>query len=220
MKNRALRMNSHKSYAGPHKGLRNLLGQFSLLAGNTNFGALTEVQQLQELGNELFYLLKHHLLTENEDLLAFIETKVPGAAAHDLQDHEQLEIIQEELQARLQALDGTQTDEEGHQFYLDFTSFHGKYLEHIFQEEKVTEELLLKHFSTEELQENSARIMQKVDFAVLIASLKYIIPAQSTPENVALMSNLKKAPEELKSALFKALENQVSKAFIEELKKM
>jgi hemerythrin-like domain-containing protein len=213
-------MQKHKSYAAPHKGLRNLLGQFSLLAGNTNFGALTEVQQLQKLGNELFFLLKHHLQTENEDLLAFIETKVPGAAKYDLQEHEQLEILQDDLEARLQGLDGSQTDEEGHQFYLDFTSFHGKYLEHIYQEEKVTEELLLKHFSTEELQENSARIMQKVDFTVLISSLKYIIPAQSIPENEMLMLNLKNAPKELKSTLFAALKNQVSDAFIEKLKKM
>jgi hypothetical protein len=112
---------------------------------------LQEVRQLQHLRNELFDLLQHHLHTENEDLLALIETKITGASSHDIQDHEQLEFIQGELQERLNALNGTQNEEDGHQFYLDFTSFHGKYLEHIYQEEKVTEELFLANFSFEEL---------------------------------------------------------------------
>jgi hypothetical protein len=144
-------MQKHKSNAAPHKGSRNILGQFSLLAGNTNYTSLQEVRQLQHLRNELFDLLQHHLHTENEDLLALIETKITGASSHDIQDHEQLEFIQGELQERLNALNGTQNEEDGHQFYLDFTSFHGKYLEHIYQEEKVTEELFLANFSFEEL---------------------------------------------------------------------
>jgi hypothetical protein len=56
-------MQKHKSYAAPHKGLRNILGQFSLLAGNTNYTSLQEVRQLQHLGNELFDLLQHHLIS-------------------------------------------------------------------------------------------------------------------------------------------------------------
>jgi hypothetical protein len=213
-------MQIHKSYAAPHKGLRNILGQFSLLAGNTNYANLQEVRQLQLLGNELFDLLQHHLHTENEDLLALIETKITGASSHDIQDHEQLEFIQGELQERLNALNGTHNEEEGHQFYLDFTSFHGKYLEHIYQEEKVTEELLLANFSFEELHENSMRIMQKVDAGVLIHSLKYIIPAQSKPENEAMMQNLQHAPHEFKLELYKALKDQISEGYLLELQKM
>jgi hypothetical protein len=213
-------MQKHKSYAAPHKGLRNILGQFSLLAGNTNYSNLQGVRQLQHLGNELFDLLEHHLHTENEDLLALIETKIKGASSHDIQDHEQLELIQGELQERLNALNGTQNEEEGHQFYLDFTSFHGKYLEHIYQEEKVTEELLLANFSFEELNENSMHIMQKVDEGVLIHSLKYIIPAQSKPENEAMMQNLQHAPHEFKLELFTALKDQISEGYLLELQKM
>lgn len=64
------------------------------------------------------------------------------------------------------------------------------------------------------------RIMQKVATNVLIHSLKYIIPAQSKPENEAMMQNLQNAPLEFKLELFTALKNQISEVNLLELQKM
>lgn len=186
-----------KSYAASHKGLRNILSQFSLLAGKTNYADIQAVDALKKLGDDMFFLLTHHLHTENNDLLKPLEEKVPGASQHDLDDHERLEKIQHDLEEALAQLDGTQTEEEGHRFYLSFTQFHSQYLEHILQEELVTEQLLLANFTGEELMQNSMRIMQKVEFPVLLLSLKYIIPAQSEPENVKILRAFKtNAPQE------------------------
>lgn len=190
-------MTQPRSYAAAHKGLRNVLSQFSLLAGKTDYGDTSGVERLKRLGEDMFFLLKHHLDTENDDLLALLEQRVPGASQHDLDDHERLEAIQDALQQRLALLDGSQDEQAGHDFYLSFTDFHSRYLEHILQEECVTEELLMQHFSPEELEANSMKIMQKVEFPVLLLSLKYIIPAQSMPENVHILSNFKRnAPPE------------------------
>ena len=190
-------MTKEKSYAASHKGLRNILSQFSLLAGKTNYSDIQEVEKLKKLGDDMFFLLTHHLHTENDDLLRPLEERVHGASKHDLDDHERLEKIQSDIALQLSKLDGKQDEEAGHSFYLSFTNFHSQYLEHILQEELVTEKLLLNNFSAEELQENSMRIMQKVEFPVILMSLKYIIPAQSLNENIKILTAFKtNAPAE------------------------
>ncbi len=120
-----------------------------------------------------------------------MEERVQGASKHDLEDHERLEKLQDDIALQLFKLDGKQDEETGHSFYLSFPDFHSKYLEHILHEARVTEKLLLNNFTAEELNENSMRIMQKVEFPVLLMSLKYIIPAQSFDENIKLLKAFK-----------------------------
>lgn len=204
-------MTKEKSYAASHKGLRNILSQFSLLAGKTNYANIQEVDKLKKLGDEMIFLLTHHLHTENDDLLRPLEARVKGASEHDLHDHERLEKIQADIALQLSNLDGTQDEETGHSFYLAFTNFHSQYLEHILQEELVTEKLLLDNFTAEELQENSMKIMQKVEFPVILMSLKYIIPAQSLNENIKILTAFKtNAPAEALKAVLDIIKPEMS----------
>lgn len=204
-------MTKEKSYAASHKGLRNILSQFSLLAGKTNYADLQEVDKLKKLGDEMIFLLTHHLHTENDDLLRPLEGRVKGASEHDLHDHERLEKIQADIALQLSKMDGTQDEENGHSFYLAFTNFHSQYLEHILQEELVTEKLLLDNFTAEELQENSTKIMQKVEFPVILMSLKYIVPAQSLNENIKILTAFKtNAPAEALNAVLDIIKPEMS----------
>lgn len=204
-------MKKEKSYAASHKGLRNVISKFSLLAGKTNYADMQEVEKLKKLGEEMFFLLTHHLHTENDDLLRPLEERVHGASRHDLDDHERLEKIQSDIAQQLSQLDGQQDEEAGHSFYLSFTNFHSQYLEHILQEELVTENLLLDNFTAEELQENSMKIMQKVEFPVILLSLKYIIPAQSLSENIKILSAFKaNAPAEALQAVLDIIQPEMS----------
>ena len=204
-------MTKEKSYAASHKGLRNILSQFSLLAGKTNYSDIQEIEKLKELGDDMFFLLTHHLHTENDDLLRPLEERVHGASKHDLDDHERLERIQGDIALQLSKLDGKQDEETGHSFYLSFTNFHSQYLEHILQEELVTEKLLLNNFTAEELQENSMRIMQKVEFPVILMSLKYIVPAQSLNENIKILRAFKtNAPAETLQAVLDIIKPEMT----------
>jgi len=204
-------MTKEKSYAASHKGLRNILSQFSLLAGKTNYSDIQEIEKLKKLGDDMFFLLTHHLHTENDDLLRPLEERVHGASKHDLDDHERLERIQGDIALQLSKLDGKQDEETGHSFYLSFTNFHSQYLEHILQEELVTEKLLLNNFTAEELQESSMRIMQKVEFPVILMSLKYIVPAQSLNENIKILRAFKtNAPAEALQALLDIIKPEMT----------
>lgn len=185
-----------RSFALPHKALRNALGQFSLRLGHTDFSDSEQLKALKRLGRELFALLNDHVHTENEHTLRHLEERAPRSGDHDRDDHQRLEAVQDELQQRLENCNGTETAEFAHIFYLDFSRFHSVYLEHIFEEETVTESLLQQHFSDEELTAHRNAIMQRMDFALLLLWLKYAIPSQQDADNAAMLTGMKaNAPE-------------------------
>lgn len=180
-----------KSFAAPHKGLRSLMSRFSYTLGFIDVDDPTQLSQLKDLGQALFTLLTHHAHTENEHTLTLLEERAKGASEHDRHDHQQLEGVQLALEQQLAGLTGNESPDELHSFYLAFSRFQSQYLEHIFEEETVTERLLQQYFTDEELIQQRISVMQSFDFPMLRLWLKYIIPAQREAENVGMLSGLK-----------------------------
>ena len=185
-------MSRVKSFEAPHKGLRNIISKFSLCLGQTDASDDSQLEKLKSLGNEMFLLLNNHVHTENEHTLKNLEEKVKGSSEHDLADHRRLEVIQNSLQDRLNAMSHEISSDELHQFYLDFSMYHSEYLQHIFEEETVTELLLQEHFTDEELIQQRIAIMGGMEFPILLTWLKYTIPAQREEENVQMLAGFKK----------------------------
>lgn len=201
-----------KSFDAPHKGLRSALSKFSLLAGKTNYADLEQLTELKKTGNELFILLNDHVHTENEFVLKPLEERVPGAAGHDLHDHEELENIQKAVEMSLNRFDGTQDADQEHQFYLEFSGFHSRYLDHILHEESVTEKLLQDNFSDEELIEHRIQTMQRIAFPTMLLWFKYIIPAQRQDENIRMLLGFKaNVPKEAFNAVSFTIQAEMSK---------
>jgi hypothetical protein len=96
----------------------------------------------------------------------------------------------------MQEFNGSETPEQVHSFYLNFALFQSQYLEHIYEEETVTELLLQKHFTDDELIQHRQAIMKKLEPAMLLLWLKYVIPAQRIDESLGMLSGVKaNAPE-------------------------
>lgn len=200
-----------RSFSTPHKGLRNILSQFTLLAGQTDFSDAAQVGQLKALGNEMFMLLTEHMHTENDFTLRHIEERKPGFAQHELDDHDAVEQIQEALHQRLNALDGTQDANEAHEFYLAAANFQSIYLEHIHHEETDTEKLLWELFTDEELIQHRMEIMQHIPPQIMMVWMKYIVPAQNEPENLEMLGGFKaNAPKEAYEGLMGLLQTVMS----------
>lgn len=180
-----------RSFAAPHKGLRHLLATFALGLGQLDMADAGQRTRLKEVGRDLFTLLKDHVHTENEHTLTWLDERAPGASEHDRYDHERLEHVQQKLEHQLSALTGNESPDELHLLYLAFTQFQSQYLDHIYEEETVTELALQRNFTDEELIQNRASVMQRFDVSLLLLWLKYIIPAQRDQENVAMLSGLK-----------------------------
>lgn len=190
-------MSRMKSYDVPHKGLRNALSQLQLLAGKTDYSSPFEVEQLYLLGADVFKILTLHATDENEVTLAELEERCPGASQHDVEDHEQIHLTQDRLEKLLATIytkskAGQIVIEEGAEFYLAFSEFHGTYLGHTAEEERVTQPLLWKYFSDEELAAHRGKIMAKNPPQTLLIWFRFVLPAQSHAERLRLLGGFKK----------------------------
>lgn len=190
-------MQRYKTYDAPYKGLRNGLSQMSLLAGSTDYSRPDEVAKLHKLGIRLFKILTVHAEDENNVTLAHLETRCPGCSQHDFDDHEKIHNDQLNLEKQLDALnagakEGKNMSEAGAEFYLAFSEFHGEYLEHTAEEERVTQFLLWQHFTDEELAAHRGEIMARNPPETLMIWFEFVIPAQSYAERVGLLTGFKR----------------------------
>ena len=130
-----------------------------------------------------------------------MEQRCTGCSQHDMEDHEQIHLAQEKLEKLLAKLysnskAGQDVTEDGEEFYLAFSEFHGTYLEHTAEEERVTQPMLWKYFTDEELASHRGKIMAKNPPQTLLIWFRFVIPAQSHKERVGLFTGFKKmAPE-------------------------
>ncbi|MBS1664013.1 MAG: hypothetical protein JST68_23410 [Bacteroidetes bacterium] len=194
-------MQRMKTYDVPHKGLRNALSQLSLLAGSTDYKNSAAVEKLCLLGRDVFSLLTVHAADENEVTLSELEKRCPGCSQHDVEDHENIHQTQDNLERLLADIHadvhaGKDASEKGDEFYLAFSEFHGVYLEHTAEEERVTQPLLWQHFTDEELAAHRGKIMGKLSPQVLLTWFKFVVPAQSPEERSALLSGFRKMAAE------------------------
>src|SRR5665213_2274260 len=115
-------MSRMKSYDVPHKGLRNALSQLQLLAGKTDYSNHQEVEQLYKLGEDIFKILTIHATDENEVTLAELEQRCPGCSQHDIDDHEEIHLTQDNLEKLLAKIynsskAGQDVTADGEEFY-------------------------------------------------------------------------------------------------------
>ncbi|MEY2692243.1 MAG: hypothetical protein RIT03_633 [Bacteroidota bacterium] len=214
-------MNRLRSLDPAHKGLRNALGKLVLMAGKTDFSNKAAVQKLQVLGTEVFHLLKDHTATENQFILAPLAQKNADFTAAYLVEHTIIDRQEEELANRLQRFDGSQSNDLGHEFYLDLCDFQSSYLKHIDEEDRLVEAEMQKHFTDEELIGHQVEIMQVMPFDTLLLWFKYIVPARRDAENAQVLTAFKQnAPAEAYETVIALIATQVKADELESILKL
>jgi len=195
-----------RMFSAPHKALRRTMAAFSTQVGQTNFRDEKAVRKLKQSGNEMFFLLNSHADTEEKIILSALESRFPGSSEQDKLDHIKIEKRQKQLEVYLNMLSTSVMADEAHDFYLTFASFHSLYLEHIDEEETVTQNLIWQHFSIEEQLAMRSSIIAKMDPDTYAIWLKHMIPAQNENENQAMLGALRmNMPAELFQSLMEKL---------------
>jgi len=183
----------------PHKGLRNGLSQFTLLAGKTDYTNPQQVATLHQMGQEIFLFLNSHAGDENNVSLAELEKRAPNTSKHIADDHDLIHHTQSQLENMLERLHtDTSTDKvsEGKKFYDQLNIFHADYLKHMTVEDDEIQTLLWDNFSDEELMAHRNQIMGTMQPQTLLVMFKYIIAALSPAERIGLLRGFKmNAPE-------------------------
>ncbi|MFA5330193.1 MAG: hemerythrin domain-containing protein [Prolixibacteraceae bacterium] len=208
-------METIKLFSAPHKALRKIMAEFSVLAGQTNFSNQPEIEKLKELGNVFFALLSLHTGTEDKIILSALDARLPGASAHDKAEHVEIEKFQQELESEMQNLSTRTTQEEGYQFYLQVSKFQSIYLNHMLEEETVTQKMIWENLSADEQLAVRIAIVQKMDPEIYALWLKYMIPAQNEAENLPMLGviRMNMPPERYTSLLQNLKEQMPAKTF-------
>lgn len=179
----------------PHKGIRYAFSQISWKAGSIDYADKTEVAELKAQMEEFGELLEEHAKTENEFILKALEARLPGSSDHDEQDHENLYALQEALLAKLEGIlhptiPTSEAKSIGYEFYQDLSKLHAAHLEHMLEEEQVTQVLMWTHFTDEEMLDIHHQIIQHIPPAKMLAWMKYILPALNYEERFGLLKGL------------------------------
>lgn len=210
-----------KSLDPPHKGLRNALSKLALIAGKTNYTSEESVKKLQLISKEVFHLLKDHTATENKFILGALEAVNKSFTKDYYTDHVEMDKIEQQLFDRIMSLNGEQTNDFGHQLYLDICQFQSHYLEHINEEDVALEAEMQKHFTDEDLMQHQIAIMGEMNFETLLLWFKYIVPARRPEENAQVLSGFKSAvPESAFNAVIEIIKNEISENELHEIQSL
>ena len=210
-----------KSLDPPHKGLRNALSKLAFIAGKTEYTSKSSVERLQFIAQEVFHLLKDHTATENKFILAPLEVKNRSFTESYYAQHVDIDNSEQQLFDQIMSLNGKQTNDNGHQLYLQICQFQSHYLEHINEEDVALEEEMQKYFTDEELMQHQIAIMAEMSFETLLLWFKYIVPARRSEENAQVLSGFKSAfPEAAFNAVIEVIKNEVTENELQEIKSM
>lgn len=205
-------MKTIRTFSAPHKALRKSMSEFLILAGQTNFRNKEAIENLKKAGNELFFLLTSHAETEDKVILSLLESKLPGSSEHDKFDHLKIENLQHKLEIHLTRLNTSVSENEAHEFYLEFASFFSLYLEHIDEEETMTQKLIWENLTVDEQLGIHVTIVTKMEPETYMTWLKHMFPAQNETENMAMLEAIRKnMPAERFATVLDVIEQNMTK---------
>ena len=178
-------------YAFPHKGIRNVVSQLSLCAGNTDCSDQHSLSSLKTLADEVFTLLGLHAHSEETVVLPALEIRVPGSTEENITEHEQLESEIDSMKKELDAISCDSPPNVLSDFYSSISNFQSKYLAHMAMEESKMNQLIWKNFTDEELMGLHGKIMSTFTPEQIMMWFKYIVPALNPFERTIIMGGFK-----------------------------
>lgn len=179
----------------PHKGIRYAFAQLIMKAGSLDYTDKAKVADLKTQLDEFGALLEEHAHLENKFILKPLELREPGSSDHDKKDHLALEALQVEVLAKLEAIldpriSDTKARAMGYAFYQDLGKLYAAHLEHMLEEETVTQPLLWKHFSDMEIIGLHVQIVRSIPPDVMLSWAKYLLPALNLNERIELLAGI------------------------------
>jgi len=185
-------------YVNVHKGIRNLMGRFSFLAGSIDWTDASAVSNLHSEWTDVRKLIHSH--QEHED--RFIHPLLDKVSLGSHQSYE------EEHRAQLKALADldvhfnpfmggsdpeTNRTKIGLQFYRGLNLFYADLLKHLHQEEVEAERILKSLCLPEELMNTMEKLIGSIPQDEMLLYIDYMFPAMNLSECIALLTNMRTA---------------------------
>lgn len=195
-------------YYAVHKGIRLANARMLIALGQADAGdeaGLMEV--LGKLSAHLEICLSH-LTHENDRIHAVVESRVPGGAEHQGEDHDHhLEAFGElRRMAEEVAVAGDDRAAKLRRLYQRFAIFVADDLAHMHEEETELMPLIAANFSAEEIDGIEHSIVSNIPPAKMAGFGRFMLGAASRTERVAMVTGMRQAmPVEAFDGLFAAI---------------
>ena len=207
-----------KMYDDIHKGLRHLIAKFLFQAGATDWLDAESVERLRVQWELVKLPLHTHHKHEDEFIHPLLARISPGGHRSYQEEHEQQQVVLEELDAHFQRLVNGEVQEanrleSGLEFYRSFYLFYAEYLFHLHSEETDAQYAMERLCQTEEMGQVLGSLIASIPMDELLESIDFMFPAMNIHECAMMLGSMKAgAPPEV----FKTLSDRAHKALDEE----
>lgn len=199
-------------YGIPHKGLRLGLTDLSQRLGRIDSTNHPEWEETRLQAAEIANLLHLHLHSEEAVVLPAIEAKAPGSTAENHEEHERLEVQENEVFQAIAQLSAQDLPDAFSRVYADFNTFLAAYFEHMAGEETQMNATIWRHFSDEEIASWHGQIMGTLKPEEILSFFKYMIPAMTAQEQSMVLGGFKQnAPADFYSQVIGLLKTRTTK---------
>lgn len=195
-------------YYAVHKGIRLANARMLIALGQADPG--DEAGLMEVLGRLSAHLeiCLSHLTHENEKIHAVVETRVPGGAEHQGEDHDHHLAAFGELRRMAEEVAAAGDDRAAklRRLYQRFAIFVADDLVHMHEEETELMPLIAANFSAEEIDGIEHAIVSNIPPAKMAGFGRFMLGAASRSERMAMVTGMRQAmPVEAFDGLFAAI---------------
>ncbi|KAB2878159.1 MAG: hypothetical protein F9K34_17950 [Albidovulum sp.] len=195
-------------YYAVHKGIRLANARMLIALGQADPG--DEAGLMEVLGRLSAHLeiCLSHLTHENEKIHAVVESRVPGGAEHQGEDHDHHLAAFGELRRMAEevAVAGDDRAAKLRRLYQRFAIFVADDLVHMHEEETELMPLIAANFSAEEIDGIEHAIVSNIPPAKMAGFGRFMLGAASRSERIAMVTGMRQAmPVEAFDGLFAAI---------------
>lgn len=213
-------------YGEIHKGLRNLIGGFTLGAGATDWNSDVDTDRLLNQWGIVYRLLISHHDHEDEFIHPLLARVAHGGHREYQQDHETQRVVLDDLDSYLRELADrgmpcSMRAERGREFYRASNVFYAGFLRHMAREETEAQRLLDTLCEQEELAATQAAIIGSIPLDELLLDIDYMFPAMNLTECAGLLAGVRTgAPPEVYCMLAERVRKALGDARWSELEQL
>jgi hypothetical protein len=180
-------------YREVHKGIRSLLSDLTLRAGQLDWSDAAVVDAYRRDVEAGFHLLSSHAHKENEFIAPLLEQAAPEVAKVLEGSHDDQETQLTDMLAQLRSIDpgAPHAAWEGHRFTLALSRFAGESLVHMADEEEVAMTAMQNAFDDAKLLDVNARLVASIRPDTMAAFLRWMLPAMTDEERAGLMRKVR-----------------------------
>ena len=195
-------------YYAVHKGIRLANARMLIALGQADPGDETGLMEVLGRLSAHLEICLSHLTHENEKIHAVVETRVPGGAEHQGEDHDHHLAAFGELRRMAEevAVAGDDRAAKLRRLYQRFAIFVADDLVHMHEEETELMPLIAANFSAEEIDGIEHAIVSNIPPAKMAGFGRFMLGAASRSERMAMVTGMRQAmPVEAFDGLFAAI---------------